>query len=393
MSEYQYYDFLAIDRRLTSEEMSTLRNISSRAHITPARLTNVYNFGDFKGNPSKLVLSYFDVHVYWANWGAAVFMISLPLEAISGETAEAVQMMGFLELKDTPNHWVITWSLGDEPEDLDRFVMDGGEDWMQRLAPIREELLRGDLRSLYIGWLAAVTKEECDDNDLEPLALEGLDCLTLAQQDLAEFLEVDPDLLAGAGMGRSSLKEPELKEQMIEDWLNTLPQKEMKDILSLLLTDQGREAERRCNTKFASWQNCSSQVQNDIGVRSVAEIHKNSETARSVRLQKEKQEQKRREEKRLQKRQTYLKELASDFSKTWENIQNIVSRGSGSAYDEACQVLVDLCEAYVLYSGPERFQQDLNQFMQGHMRRKALIQRLVRVGLLNQDMQAKNPTG
>ncbi len=45
MSEYQYYEFLAIERELTSKEMSALRKISSRAEITPVSLTNVYNSG------------------------------------------------------------------------------------------------------------------------------------------------------------------------------------------------------------------------------------------------------------------------------------------------------------------------------------------------------------
>ena len=79
--------------------------------------------------------------------------------------------------------------------------MDDGRGWMARLAPVRDELLRGDIRSLYIGWLAAVTGEMMDDDEMEPLAVSGLGSLTSAQQALAEFLEVDPDLLAGAGMG------------------------------------------------------------------------------------------------------------------------------------------------------------------------------------------------
>jgi hypothetical protein len=34
-------------------------------------------------------------------------------------------------------------------------AMEDGRGWMARLAPVRDELLRGDIRSLYIGWLAA----------------------------------------------------------------------------------------------------------------------------------------------------------------------------------------------------------------------------------------------
>jgi hypothetical protein len=34
MSEYQYYEFQAIDRPLTFKEMNTLRSYSTRARIT-----------------------------------------------------------------------------------------------------------------------------------------------------------------------------------------------------------------------------------------------------------------------------------------------------------------------------------------------------------------------
>jgi hypothetical protein len=37
VSEYQYYEFQAIDRPLTAEEMRTLRGFSTRATITRAR--------------------------------------------------------------------------------------------------------------------------------------------------------------------------------------------------------------------------------------------------------------------------------------------------------------------------------------------------------------------
>ena len=37
MSEYQYYEFLALDRPLTAEQRTELRAISSRAEITATR--------------------------------------------------------------------------------------------------------------------------------------------------------------------------------------------------------------------------------------------------------------------------------------------------------------------------------------------------------------------
>jgi hypothetical protein len=43
MSEYQYYEFLAINRPLTADEMEKLRALSTRATITPVSFTNEYN--------------------------------------------------------------------------------------------------------------------------------------------------------------------------------------------------------------------------------------------------------------------------------------------------------------------------------------------------------------
>jgi hypothetical protein len=45
MSEYQYYEFQALDRPLTAEQISELRAYSSRARITSSSFVNVH-----KGN-------------------------------------------------------------------------------------------------------------------------------------------------------------------------------------------------------------------------------------------------------------------------------------------------------------------------------------------------------
>ena len=118
MSEYQYYEFLAIDRPLTSEEMAALRTLSSRANITPVSFTNEYNWGDFKGDPEKLMERYFDAYVYVANWITAIFMLRLPMEALAKETAQTMAMPYILEFKATKTHWIITWSL-EESENYD----------------------------------------------------------------------------------------------------------------------------------------------------------------------------------------------------------------------------------------------------------------------------------
>jgi hypothetical protein len=60
MSEYQYYEFQAIDRPLSREEIQTLRGYSTRARITTTSFTDEYSFGSFKGDADKWMAKYFD---------------------------------------------------------------------------------------------------------------------------------------------------------------------------------------------------------------------------------------------------------------------------------------------------------------------------------------------
>jgi hypothetical protein len=46
MSEYQYYEFVAIDEPLTPKQMAELRSCSSRANITSTSFVNEYQWGD-----------------------------------------------------------------------------------------------------------------------------------------------------------------------------------------------------------------------------------------------------------------------------------------------------------------------------------------------------------
>ena len=90
MSEYQFYDFRAIDRALTKAEMAELRSVSTRAAITPTSFTNHYEWGDLKADPLKLLEKYFDVFLYVANWGTREFYLRLPQEFVDCKLLRAM---------------------------------------------------------------------------------------------------------------------------------------------------------------------------------------------------------------------------------------------------------------------------------------------------------------
>jgi len=89
MSEYQYYEFLAIDRSLSAKDLEELRAQSTRAQITTVSFINEYHFGDFKGNPDPLMKRYFDAHIYLANWGHCHLSLRVPRDALDFKIAAA----------------------------------------------------------------------------------------------------------------------------------------------------------------------------------------------------------------------------------------------------------------------------------------------------------------
>src|SRR3990167_7222141 len=194
MSEYQYYEFIAIDESLTPKQMAELRSRSSRANITPTSFVNDYKWGNLKGDTVDWMRRYFDAHVYVANWCTCLLYLRVPKSAFDAETLRAFKTKTVFSVEQTKTHWLLAWGL-DESENYDRFAEEDGRGWMGRLAPLRDELLRGDMRPLYLGWLVGVSAGEVDDEATEPPPPPGLSRLTAAQRSLAEFLEVDEDLL------------------------------------------------------------------------------------------------------------------------------------------------------------------------------------------------------
>ena len=149
MSEYQYYEFQAVDRPLSKEDMAELRTLSTRATITPTRLQNVYHFGSFKGDPLTLMERYFDAFVYVANWGTHQLMLRLPSGTLDPEVARTYAIEGFLDVHARKD--CIILELVSEDEEGGGWVEDEeSENWMPALLPLRADLLAGDLRALYI---------------------------------------------------------------------------------------------------------------------------------------------------------------------------------------------------------------------------------------------------
>ena len=85
MSEYQYYEFQAIDRPLTREEQDAVGSLSSRTHPTATHAVFTYSYSDFRGDPLRVLAAYYDAMLYMANWGSRRLAFRLPRAVVDAE--------------------------------------------------------------------------------------------------------------------------------------------------------------------------------------------------------------------------------------------------------------------------------------------------------------------
>ncbi|MGE0013963.1 MAG: hypothetical protein AB7S62_17235 [Azoarcus sp.] len=377
MSEYQYYEFAAIDRPLNEKEMAELRTVSTRAVITHGSFVNHYEWGDLKANPKDWMRRYFDAFVYSANWCSCWLALRVPKKIFRKSELEPYVSEYTLAIDASKEHWIFNWSL-DESEDYDRFAMDDGTGWMSRLAPLRQELLRGDLRSLYLGWLADA--HTMTDDEQEPEVPPGLAALSPAQQALAKFLEVDPDLLAAASTGSAIPSSVDFAN--IDAWLETWSNDDMKSVLKNIASGNGRDTERQIKSRYAAWVKTQRPRASTTHTRrTVGQLRELAARAASERREREAKARKKREAERCRQREAHLRQMMTKAKSHWKAADTQAKRGVASGYDQAVKILADLAEAYALNSSRAAFERDMERFLAPHSRRQALLRRLAQAKL------------
>ena len=375
MSEYQHYEFLAIDRRLSREEIEALRLYSSRAEISPSRFSVVYNWGDFKGSPRDFMARYFDAHVYVSNFGTSTLMLRLPGEVLSTEEIMAYAGSGF-DASKLGENWLFVWEReGDEPN----YEWMEDEGWMAGLAPIREEIERGDYRALYIGWLRGVPLMVQDDDDIDseaPPVPPGLAALTPAQEALVEFLGVDKDLLEAAAQASPQPEDSETVSGRMATWVNSFSVEEARRYLLLILEGKGKNVERQLRRAFTDATRPPSAAAAAAVSRAAGELMEQADLVREQRLKREEAERQKRAEEQRRLREKILLAMAADFAAHWKLVEKAAGLGTASGYDEATRLLVDMAEAAALTNRKGEFFSRLAGFRETHVRRPALIRRL-----------------
>ena len=374
MSEYQYYEFQAVDRPLTQEQMSELRARSSRARITTSSFVNVYNWGDLKGNPDRWMEKYFDAFLYLANWGSRRFMLRLPEKLLGMEVAAPYCAYDSLSCRRNAENVILDFY----SEDAD-YEWAEGEGWLASLVPIRADLMRGDHRALYLGWLCAVQSEEIDDDTPEPPVPPGLGDLNAPLDSLADFLCIDRDLIEAAAECSPGGRAAGPSKKEIGAWVLNLLGKD-RDALLLRLIDDS-------DTHLAAELRQRAFLERHGGVkptrnrrRTADEIITRAEVLAAAREKKEAEQRTRekaaRERARAEKRKKHLESLAGKESGLWAEVDTLIATRQPKRYDEAVSLLRDLHDLADMEGKSSDFSLRISELYSEHTRKTTLVDRL-----------------
>ncbi|MGO9634181.1 MAG: hypothetical protein ACLPX1_09805 [Steroidobacteraceae bacterium] len=202
MSEYQYFEFQAIDRPLNKKEMAELRSYSTRARITPTSFINDYSWGNFKGDADVWMDKYFDAFLYLANWGTHILKLRLPEKLMGAKTARLYAVGEHASVRVRNGNLIFTFH--SENEDVDDSVESEG--LLASLISVRSELARGDLRALYLGWLLCAQNGELDPGSAAPPVPTGLTKLSASLTSFVEFLRIDRAIVRASAKAARSVK-------------------------------------------------------------------------------------------------------------------------------------------------------------------------------------------
>jgi hypothetical protein len=373
MSEYQYYEFQAIDRPLTAEERTEIGSWSSRTDPTSTQAVFIYHYGDFPKSPVKVVGEYFDAMLYVANWGTRRLIFRFPRSIIDEEMLDRYCFSETITLSATKDHLILDICFDDEDSRGDWIE---GEGWLSSLALLRQDILNGDFRMLYLAWLNAVYLEyDIEDyyDEPEPPVPDNLQNLPAALESFIEFFEIDEDLISVASEGSGGTVGDAPKPD-IEKAVAGLPEKERIEFLVRMAGgEQHLNLQLLKRLRELSAED-GKQVAPDIQRRTIGQILGAAEKLSGIKAAQAKQ---RAEQERIRK----LEKLAKRENELWEEVYSLIGQKKAREYDEAVEILRQLRDLSGYLEKKDKFRLKIARIYEDYSRLSAFTYRLDRAGL------------
>ncbi|MGL4734620.1 MAG: hypothetical protein ACRCWB_05935 [Enterovibrio sp.] len=368
MSEYQYYKFERLDGYLDAKARQALRAISSRAEISATSFQVYYTYSDLKAEPFELMLKYFDIGFYYADWGSIDAYIKLP----AGTLPEV--LLGFssdgLHVHENDEWQLLIFSL----EKYDEYFDDEhADEFFQHLAGLRSGLMQGDWRLVYFMWLKAFDFN--DDVERVPLIQFDFEHLSEEEQAFAALYDIPLALVKALAMVLNAQPSHQAKQTQFQfdTWLHNLSQAE-KDTLLLTVFEQGqltrhqalaltRKEPAKTDEIYQYW--LTPDVISPFIEQAQSQLQQEQAAALAKKLAIEKAE-----------KEKALTDVYNRREHYWQQAQEQADRTCASGYDAASRYLHQLCEAYQFKADEAAFEQCFKRFVVANNSRKALLNRL-----------------
>jgi hypothetical protein len=367
MSEYQRYEFMTCDRPLTRSQLDAVNALSSHIEASSTHALIEYHWGDFKHDPIKVLHKFFDGFLYWANWGAPKLAFRFPHGILPDALIGDYDLDEFVTFTQHEDYDILDIQFGE---------MEGPDEWVDynlgSLISIRDELMDGDLRALYIIWLASQqmmgSYDEEEDYEINvPPVPPALSKLTAAQQALAELFQVPSELLtATAQHSKTTTSSP---DDDVAAWIKLLPPDRCHDYL-IRLAHNEPGLSRLLLKELRELNPGKASPALPIGERvPYATLLTES---RTIKAQLEREERERQQE----MHRLHLQDIHDHQENYWHQVDQAVTRGSGTGYDEAVRLLIELREAANQFQVNQEFQERFSAWVRPHLRRPAFVKRL-----------------
>jgi hypothetical protein len=371
MSEYEHYEFQALDRPLTREQLAYVRSLSSQVELTPSRAIFAYGMGTSPPiDPQQVVERCFDAMLYQASFGVQRLLFRFPRSLLSPTRFAPYCIPDFITVSITPDYLILNINITEE-EGLGWIRND---DWLTKIVPLRDDLLKGDLRLLYLAWLiAAQLAPDIDEEEfMEPPVPSNLGHLSPALAAFVDLFGLDEDLISAAAE-RSPIEEED--EEPIETWVAQLPEAERHAFLVRLARGEAHLSSQLLQ-RLRQFRQPSVPSTAEPG-RSLADLMMTSIT-------KEKSRRTREQQAARQARLAQLEALAPKEASLWQEVSRLIDLQQTRTYDQAIEYLIDLRDLAEQQGRLGEFKERIRRMQGEYGDRAELLNRIQQARLLRE---------
>ena len=223
------------------------------------------------------------------------------------------------------------------------------DDYLDATVQLREMLIAGDLRALYVLWLCCAMDSHEDMTELmEPPIPHGLAAFPSQAKELLPFFTVDPPLVDAVATGIPAYQVQATQEEAVSSWLTSMPSSKHVEIIQRLLSQDPNElksellSEIRQNQQAVVWP-VELPKRTTSELMEICERVRKKEDDRLERLAMAKA--KREADKAEKKRQARMAEMKCTPEEWLTKATTLVEERGTDNYREAASIVADLSEA------------------------------------------------